>query len=165
MEYMRTHSYKLADQVNKLQHAVWCLQILSLTVFANILFTFDLYFWSSFSCKQRQYALQIHLFIMNSELLRIIWKSSFLFSLQCAYPQIFKCYQWQKLSRQHSINFRYGKAVRWFEKTLAHIPSVLTEIWEATVVNLAHAYRKLRYSCANTTTMIFFLCWQSCVWM
>ncbi|WZZ47805.1 hypothetical protein YC2023_044064 [Brassica napus] len=38
----------------------------------------------------------------------------------------------------------YGKAVRWFEKTLAHIPSVLTEIWEPTVVNLAHAFRKLR---------------------
>ncbi|ESQ27246.1 hypothetical protein EUTSA_v10018370mg [Eutrema salsugineum] len=38
----------------------------------------------------------------------------------------------------------YGKAVRWFEKTLAHIPSALTEIWEPTVVNLAHAYRKLR---------------------
>ncbi|KFK42244.1 hypothetical protein AALP_AA2G230100 [Arabis alpina] len=38
----------------------------------------------------------------------------------------------------------YAKAVRWFEKTLAHIPSALTEIWEPTVVNLAHAYRKLR---------------------
>ncbi|KAL0680363.1 hypothetical protein Bca4012_008345 [Brassica carinata] len=38
----------------------------------------------------------------------------------------------------------YGKAVSWFEKTLAHIPSLLTEIWEPTVVNLAHAFRKLR---------------------
>ncbi|VVA95791.1 unnamed protein product [Arabis nemorensis] len=42
------------------------------------------------------------------------------------------------------MNSEYGKAVRWFKKTLAHIPSALTEIWEPTVVNLAHAYRKLR---------------------
>ncbi|XP_010537723.1 PREDICTED: anaphase-promoting complex subunit 6 [Tarenaya hassleriana] len=38
----------------------------------------------------------------------------------------------------------YGKSVRWFEKTLSHIPSALTETWEPTVINLAHAYRKLR---------------------
>lgn len=40
---------------------------------------------------------------------------------------------------------RYSKSVWWFEKTLAIIPSPLSEIWEPTVVNLAHAYRKLRY--------------------
>ncbi|KAE8124690.1 hypothetical protein FH972_019555 [Carpinus fangiana] len=38
----------------------------------------------------------------------------------------------------------YNKAVWWFEKTLAHIPSPLSELWEPTVVNLAHAYRKLK---------------------
>ncbi|KAK1583123.1 hypothetical protein Q3G72_021180 [Acer saccharum] len=38
----------------------------------------------------------------------------------------------------------YNKAVWWFEKTLAHIPSSLSEMWEPTVVNLAHAYRKLK---------------------
>ncbi|KAB1216468.1 Anaphase-promoting complex subunit 6 [Morella rubra] len=38
----------------------------------------------------------------------------------------------------------YNKAVWWFEKTLSHIPSPLSELWEPTVVNLAHAYRKLK---------------------
>ncbi|XP_058221476.1 anaphase-promoting complex subunit 6 isoform X1 [Rhododendron vialii] len=38
----------------------------------------------------------------------------------------------------------YKKAVRWFEKTLAHIPSSLSEMWEPTVVNLAHSLRKLK---------------------
>ncbi|CAN6558286.1 hypothetical protein ACFX2I_007791 [Malus domestica] len=38
----------------------------------------------------------------------------------------------------------YTKAVWWFEKTLAQIPSPLGEMWEPTVVNLAHAYRKLK---------------------
>ncbi|CAL8150783.1 unnamed protein product [Prunus armeniaca] len=38
----------------------------------------------------------------------------------------------------------YNKAVWWFEKTLAQIPSPLSEMWEPTVVNLAHAYRKLK---------------------
>lgn len=41
--------------------------------------------------------------------------------------------------------FRYKKAVWWFEKTLAHVPSSLSEMWEPTVVNLAHALRKLKY--------------------
>ncbi|MFS7984254.1 putative tetratricopeptide-like helical domain superfamily [Helianthus anomalus] len=38
----------------------------------------------------------------------------------------------------------YNKSVWWFEKTLAHIPSPLSEMWESTVVNLAHALRKLK---------------------
>ncbi|XP_057458614.1 anaphase-promoting complex subunit 6 [Lotus japonicus] len=38
----------------------------------------------------------------------------------------------------------YNKAVWWFEKTLALIPTSLCEMWEPTVVNLAHAYRKLK---------------------
>ncbi|KAL2247455.1 UNVERIFIED_CONTAM: Anaphase-promoting complex subunit 6 [Sesamum indicum] len=38
----------------------------------------------------------------------------------------------------------YKKAVWWFEKTLAQVPSSLSEMWEPTVVNLAHALRKLR---------------------
>ncbi|EPS72438.1 hypothetical protein M569_02320, partial [Genlisea aurea] len=39
----------------------------------------------------------------------------------------------------------YKKAVRWFEKTLSHVPcSPLTEMWEPTLVNLAHALRKLK---------------------
>ncbi|TKY66391.1 Anaphase-promoting complex subunit 6 [Spatholobus suberectus] len=38
----------------------------------------------------------------------------------------------------------YKKAVWWFEKTLALIPTALSEMWESTVVNLAHAYRKLK---------------------
>lgn len=37
----------------------------------------------------------------------------------------------------------YNKAVLWFEKTLKHIPS-LSQLWEPTVINLAHAYRKLK---------------------
>ncbi|XP_042494748.1 anaphase-promoting complex subunit 6 [Macadamia integrifolia] len=37
----------------------------------------------------------------------------------------------------------YKKAVWWFEKTLAQIPC-LSEMWEPTVVNLAHALRKLK---------------------
>ncbi|CAI0552314.1 unnamed protein product, partial [Linum tenue] len=37
----------------------------------------------------------------------------------------------------------YNKAVFWFEKTLTHIPA-LSQQWEPTVVNLAHAYRKLK---------------------
>ncbi|XP_007021806.2 PREDICTED: anaphase-promoting complex subunit 6 [Theobroma cacao] len=38
----------------------------------------------------------------------------------------------------------YNKAVWWFEKTLALIPAPISEMWEPTVVNLAHAYRKLK---------------------
>lgn len=38
----------------------------------------------------------------------------------------------------------YKKAVRWFEKTLANIPSSMNATWEPTIVNLAHAYRKLK---------------------
>ncbi|KMT13303.1 hypothetical protein BVRB_4g085610 [Beta vulgaris subsp. vulgaris] len=38
----------------------------------------------------------------------------------------------------------YKKAVRWFEKTLVNIPTSMNESWEPTVVNLAHAYRKLK---------------------
>ncbi|GLU18055.1 hypothetical protein SLE2022_343770 [Rubroshorea leprosula] len=38
----------------------------------------------------------------------------------------------------------YNKAVWWFENTLALIPSPLSEMWEPTVVNLAHACRKLK---------------------
>ncbi|KAL6543324.1 Cell division cycle protein 16 [Orobanche hederae] len=38
----------------------------------------------------------------------------------------------------------YKKAVWWFEKTLAHVPSSLSEMWEPTVINLAHALRKLK---------------------
>ncbi|KVI10531.1 Tetratricopeptide-like helical, partial [Cynara cardunculus var. scolymus] len=46
---------------------------------------------------------------------------------------------------------QYKKAVWWFEKTLAHMPSPLNEMWESTVVNLAHSLRKLkRYSEAIT---------------
>ncbi|KAK7257149.1 hypothetical protein RIF29_30915 [Crotalaria pallida] len=38
----------------------------------------------------------------------------------------------------------YKKAVWWFEKTFALIQTSLSEMWEPTVVNLAHAYRKLK---------------------
>ncbi|XP_027361587.1 anaphase-promoting complex subunit 6-like [Abrus precatorius] len=38
----------------------------------------------------------------------------------------------------------YKKAVWWFEKTLALIPTALSEMWEPTIINLAHAYRKLK---------------------
>ncbi|RAL49084.1 hypothetical protein DM860_015075 [Cuscuta australis] len=38
----------------------------------------------------------------------------------------------------------YTKAVDWFKKTLAQISSSLSEVWEPTVVNLAHALRKLQ---------------------
>lgn len=38
----------------------------------------------------------------------------------------------------------YEKAVRWFEKTLSLVPLPLTETWEPTLVNMAHALRKLR---------------------
>ncbi|XP_050368000.1 anaphase-promoting complex subunit 6 [Argentina anserina] len=38
----------------------------------------------------------------------------------------------------------YNKALWWFQKTLAQIPSPLGELWEPTVVNLAHVYRKLK---------------------
>ncbi|GAB4849379.1 Cell division cycle protein 16 [Ancistrocladus abbreviatus] len=38
----------------------------------------------------------------------------------------------------------YKKAAWWFERTLAHIPTSITETWEPTVVNLAHALRKLK---------------------
>ncbi|XP_077227444.1 anaphase promoting complex 6 isoform X2 [Tasmannia lanceolata] len=38
----------------------------------------------------------------------------------------------------------YQKAVRWFEETLAHVPSPLCEMWEPTLVNMAHALRKLK---------------------
>ncbi|CAA7402376.1 unnamed protein product [Spirodela intermedia] len=45
----------------------------------------------------------------------------------------------------------YKKAVRWFEKTLAFFPSSPSEVWEATLVNHAHALRKLkRYTEAIT---------------
>lgn len=37
----------------------------------------------------------------------------------------------------------YKKAVWWFEKTLALIPTALSETWEPTLVNIAHACRKL----------------------
>ncbi|KAL9679328.1 hypothetical protein QQ045_017186 [Rhodiola kirilowii] len=38
----------------------------------------------------------------------------------------------------------YQKAVSWFERTLSSISSSVTEMWEPTVVNLAHSYRKLK---------------------
>ena len=38
----------------------------------------------------------------------------------------------------------YNQAVWWFEKTLAIIPSPISEMWEPIRVNLAHAYRKLK---------------------
>ncbi|KAI5662364.1 hypothetical protein M9H77_21687 [Catharanthus roseus] len=38
----------------------------------------------------------------------------------------------------------YKRAVWWFEKTLLHIASSLSEMWEPTLVNLAHALRKLK---------------------
>ncbi|KAJ0973296.1 hypothetical protein J5N97_021255 [Dioscorea zingiberensis] len=38
----------------------------------------------------------------------------------------------------------YPKAVQWFKKTLAHSASSLNEIWEPTLVNQAHAQRKLK---------------------
>ncbi|KZV29705.1 anaphase-promoting complex subunit 6 [Dorcoceras hygrometricum] len=45
----------------------------------------------------------------------------------------------------------YKKAVWWFEQTLSHVSSFLSELWEPTVVNLAHALRKLkRYNEAIT---------------
>ncbi|KAF9666702.1 hypothetical protein SADUNF_Sadunf16G0256300 [Salix dunnii] len=37
----------------------------------------------------------------------------------------------------------YNKSLLWFEKTLKHIPSS-NQLWESTVVSLAHAYRKLK---------------------
>ncbi|KAK5820538.1 hypothetical protein PVK06_025585 [Gossypium arboreum] len=40
----------------------------------------------------------------------------------------------------------YNQAVWWFEKTSAIIPNPLSEMWEPTMVNLAHAYRKLKQS-------------------
>ncbi|XP_027127100.2 anaphase-promoting complex subunit 6 [Coffea eugenioides] len=45
----------------------------------------------------------------------------------------------------------YDKAVWWFERTLGLIASSLSETWEPTLVNLAHALRKLkRYNEAVT---------------
>ncbi|KAL8510074.1 hypothetical protein ACS0TY_017052 [Phlomoides rotata] len=38
----------------------------------------------------------------------------------------------------------YKKAVYWFEKTLVHVPSSLSEMWEPTLVNFAHALRNLK---------------------
>ncbi|KAG1366329.1 hypothetical protein COCNU_13G001190 [Cocos nucifera] len=38
----------------------------------------------------------------------------------------------------------YQKAVQWFEMTLDHVASSLSDIWEPTLVNLAHAQRKLK---------------------
>lgn len=38
----------------------------------------------------------------------------------------------------------YEKAVWWFKKTLSHVPSSLSEMWEPTLTNLAHALRKSR---------------------
>ncbi|XP_008787886.1 anaphase-promoting complex subunit 6 isoform X2 [Phoenix dactylifera] len=38
----------------------------------------------------------------------------------------------------------YQKAVLWFEMTLDHVASSLSELWEPTLVNLAHAQRKLK---------------------
>ncbi|URE47480.1 Tetratricopeptide repeat [Musa troglodytarum] len=39
---------------------------------------------------------------------------------------------------------RYQKAVQWFEMTLDCVSSSLSEMWEPTLVNLAHALRKLK---------------------
>ncbi|GAA0165335.1 ubiquitin-protein ligase [Lithospermum erythrorhizon] len=38
----------------------------------------------------------------------------------------------------------FKKSAYWFEKTLAHIPSSSSEMWESTIVNLAHVLRKLK---------------------
>ncbi|KAJ8422597.1 hypothetical protein Cgig2_022659 [Carnegiea gigantea] len=43
-----------------------------------------------------------------------------------------------------SIFPMYQKAVQWFEKTLVTIPTSINEMWESTIVNLAHTYRKLK---------------------
>ncbi|KAF7150561.1 hypothetical protein RHSIM_Rhsim02G0051500 [Rhododendron simsii] len=47
---------------------------------------------------------------------------------------------------------RYEKAVQWFEKTLAHIPSSLNEMWEPTVDNFTAAITY--YSCSNYILLI-----------
>ncbi|XP_072974279.1 anaphase-promoting complex subunit 6 [Typha angustifolia] len=45
----------------------------------------------------------------------------------------------------------YQKAIQWFEMTLDHIASSLSEMWEPTLVNLGHSLRKLkRYQKAIT---------------
>jgi len=49
-----------------------------------------------------------------------------------------------------NINYttkRYKKAIDYFEKTLACIESVNSNLsnWEVTLCNLGHAYRKIRY--------------------
>ncbi|KAL8141301.1 hypothetical protein V2J09_007322 [Rumex salicifolius] len=41
----------------------------------------------------------------------------------------------------------YKKAAWWLEKTLASVPTTISETWEPTVVNLAHALRKLKMYC------------------
>ncbi|KAI3838973.1 hypothetical protein MKX03_031071 [Papaver bracteatum] len=38
----------------------------------------------------------------------------------------------------------YEKAEHWFKKTLSHVPSSISEMWEPTFVNLAHVLRKLK---------------------
>ncbi|PKU79234.1 anaphase-promoting complex subunit 6 isoform X1 [Dendrobium catenatum] len=38
----------------------------------------------------------------------------------------------------------YPKAVQWFEMTLVNVASSMNEMWEPTLVNLAHAQRKLK---------------------
>ncbi|KAE8713026.1 Anaphase-promoting complex subunit 6 [Hibiscus syriacus] len=119
MEYMRTHSFRLAEQIK-----FWKLKL-------TLEMMMSPSFLESAELVQRQFALQIHWYIMSLELLHIIRKS-------------------KDNAPYHSWIFElveaclYNQAVWWFEKTLALIPNPLSEMWEPTVVNLAHAYRKLK---------------------
>lgn len=67
MEYIRTHSFKLAEEV-----PYYLVNISPFCYVQNIRLACPI---SSFLCRQRSYALQIHLCIMNLGLLLMIWKS------------------------------------------------------------------------------------------
>ncbi|CAL5405953.1 unnamed protein product [Camellia sinensis] len=100
MEYMRTHSFKLAEQLNvNIMMSAFCVQ-----------------------CSDR-----------------IL--SQFFMQAKTICPSDPLVYNELGVVAYHMKE--YKKAVWWFEKTLAHIPS-LSGMWEPTVINLAHALRKLK---------------------
>nr|KAJ0197835.1 hypothetical protein LSAT_V11C700382240 [Lactuca sativa] len=111
MEYMRTHSFKLADQFFMQAKAICPSDPLVYNELGVVAY------------HMKEYAFFTSFFVS-------VKKKNDHFALWCMW---------------------YKKAEWWFKKTLAHIPTPLSEMWESTVVNLAHTLRKLKlYSEAIT---------------
>ncbi|KAK6154269.1 hypothetical protein DH2020_008517 [Rehmannia glutinosa] len=130
MEYMRTHSFKLAEQVIIVSQV----QNVPIHCFALCFSCNDMKFVFSTAPKASSFIHPVHL--SKGKLHSVFMQA------QIVCPSDPLVYNELGVVAYHMKE--YKKAVWWFEKTLAHVPSSLSEMWEPTVVNLAHALRKLK---------------------